>query len=209
MENAQGEVADLKHHVSHETQKAEGIKREINVLAKNSEQKQSYLQSIIDEVRKMNTSPPTPHCSGEDGVLGVERSLMSNYQTELESKKSDMEKMQKTLSEMHRNRARQQAALEWHNREHQLSEEDRGQRDVYVNTALAQISRMEEDCNAVTVGSSRGGSFEGSQVSLSGEKHGTYPREDRESKHRREQGENEKLVLSLQYNSCLCRLVMF
>ena len=35
------------------------------------------------------------------------------------------------------------------------------------------------------------GSKEGSQVSLSGEKHGTYPREDRESKRRREQGENE------------------
>ena len=38
MEDAQREVADLKHHVSHETQKAEGIKREINVLIKMSEQ---------------------------------------------------------------------------------------------------------------------------------------------------------------------------
>ena len=158
---------------------------------KKSEQLQSYLQSIIDEVRKMNTSPPTPHCSGEDGVLGLVRSLISNYQTELESKKSDMEKLQKTLSEMHRNRTRQQAALEWHNREHQLSEEDRGQRDAYVKISLGQISRMEEDCDAVTVGSSRGGSFEGSQVSLSCEKHRTYPRDDRKSKCRREQGENE------------------
>ena len=75
--------------------------------------------------------------------------------------------------------------------EHLLSEEDSGQRDAYVNTALEQISRMEEDCDAVTVGSSRDGSFEGSQVSFSGEKHGTYPRDDRESKCRRDQGENE------------------
>ena len=104
---------------------------------------------------------------------------MSNYQTELDSKKAEMKKLQKTLSEMHWNRTRLKAALKWHNREHELSEEDRGQRNAYVKTALAQISRMEEDCNAVTVGSSRGGSFEGSQVSLSGEKHGTYPREDR------------------------------
>ena len=92
---------------------------------------------------------------------------------------------------MHRNKTRLQAELEWHNREPQLSEEERGQRDASVNIALGQISRMEEDLDAKTVGSSRGGSKEGSQVSLSGEKHETHPREDRESTHRREQGEKD------------------
>ena len=113
------------------------------------------------------------------------------YQTELESKKSDMEKMQKTLSEMHRNRTRQQAALKWHNMEHQLSKQDSEQRDAHVKTALERISRMEEECDAESLSSSRNGSFEGSQMSVSGEKHGTHPRDDRETKRRREQGEDE------------------
>ena len=140
----------------------------------------------------MNTSPPTPRCSDEDGVLQLVRRVISNHQTELESKKSNMEKLEKTLLEMRRNRTRQEAALKWHNMEHQLSKEDSEQRDAHVNTALERISRMEEDCDAESLCSSRKGSFEGSQMSLSGEKHGTHPRDDRETKRRREQGENEK-----------------
>ena len=90
-----------------------------------------------------------------------------------------MEKLQKTLSEMRRNRTRQEAALKGHNMEHQLSTEESEQRNAHVKTALEQISKMEEDCDAFSLCSSRNRSFEGSQMSFSGEKHGTYPRDDR------------------------------
>ena len=139
----------------------------------------------------MNTSSPTPLWSDEDGVLHLVKRVISNHQTELESKKSNMEKLEKTLLEIRQIRTRQDAALTWHNIELRLSEEDRGQRDAYVNTALERISRMEEECDAESLSSSRNGSFEGSQMSVSGEKHGTHPRDDRETKHRREQGEDE------------------
>ena len=92
---------------------------------------------------------------------------------------------------MHEIRTRQDAALTWHNIGYQLSKQDSEQRDTHVNTALERISRMEEECDAESLSSSRNGSFEGSQMSVSGEKHGTHPRDDRETKRRREQGEDE------------------
>ena len=93
---------------------------------------------------------------------------------------------------MHLQMEKAKEEIEWHERYFKINEDERAQRDEFVESCLEEITSGAEDSGEETVVSSRGGSKEGSEVSLSGEKHDTHPSKNRESKARREQGEKEK-----------------
>ena len=103
-----------------------------------------------------------------------------------------MEKMEKKMARMHSHIKKAKKEIEWHERYFQLNEDERTQRDEFVESCLQETISGAEDSDTETVVSSRGGSIEGRQLSLSGEKHDTHPSEDREYKCRRDQGEKEK-----------------
>ena len=84
------------------------------------------------------------------------------------------------------------AELEWHETYFSINEQEKAQRDEFVDSRLEDTSGESDGSDEETVFSSRGGSIEGSQVSLSGKKLNTHPSRDREMKHRRDQGEKEK-----------------
>ena len=70
---------------------------------------------------------------------------------------------------------KKKAELEWHETYFGTNEQERARRDEFVDCHLEDIPSGAEGSDKETVFSSRGGSIEGSQVSLSGKKHDTYP----------------------------------
>ena len=135
---------------------------------------------------------PNTQVYSEHWVVSLVMHVILQFQKEVEATNSEMKRKERKMAKMHLQMKKTKAELEWHETYFRINEQERAWRNDFVESHVEDIPSEAEGSVEETVFSSRGGSIEGSQVSLSGEKHDTHPNRYRESKHRRDQGEREK-----------------
>ena len=118
--------------------------------------------------------------------------VILQFQREVEAKTLEVKKEKRKVAKMCLQVEMTKAEIEWHETYFGINEQERAQRDQYLESLVQDITSGAENSDEESVFSSRGGSIEGRKVSLSGEKQNTHPSRDRESKHRRDHGKKEK-----------------
>ena len=185
-------VCQLRQNRMREAEKVDNIQAQFKAIFDEVIQhdRDMSLSGLKDLNERMRGTFPA-HIYKEYNTTRLVKRVILQYQREVEAKTWEMDKRKKKVAKMRQQMGRTRAEIKWHESHFHIDHQTRARLEQYVEGLLLDITSGDEVSDEESAFSSRGGSIEGSQVSLSGEEQTTYPSRHREFKHRREQGEKE------------------
>ena len=181
-------VCTLKQDRRMEGEKVDNIQAQFKAIFDEVIQhdRDMSLSELEDLNKRMRGTFPAHIYKGHKVTKLVERVIVQ-YQREMEAKTWEMDKRKKKVAKIRQQTRKTRAEIKWHESHFEIDHQMRARLEQYVEGLLLDITSGDEVSDEESAFSSRGGSTEGSQVSLSGEEQTTFPSRRRECKHRTEQ----------------------